>query len=153
MGEVFCGIEWAESHHDVAAVDAAGRLLFKRRVTDDVAGFTLMSQLLAEQTGGEFVPVDIAIETDRGLLVAALRAAGHRIYAVTPLSVSRYRDRYSASGAKSDPGDALVLAHLMPPPGRHTGRSRTTLRAPCCCPAGCTTGSQPCSRGPGAAWS
>jgi transposase len=113
MGEVFCGIDWAESHHDVAAVDEAGRLLFKRRVTDDMAGFTLLSQLLAEHTGGAATRVDIAIETDRGLLVAALRAAGHRVYAVNPLSVSRYRDRHSTSGAKSDPGDALVLAHLL----------------------------------------
>ncbi len=45
MGEIFCGIDWAESHHDVAVVDGAGRLLFKRRISDDMAGFTLLSQL------------------------------------------------------------------------------------------------------------
>jgi transposase len=59
------------------------------------------------------VPVDIALETDRGLLVAALRATGHRVFAINPKAVDRYRDRYGTSGAKSDPGDALVLANVL----------------------------------------
>jgi transposase len=35
------------------------------------------------------------------------------VFAVNPMSVSRYRDRHSSSGAKSDPGDAKVLADLV----------------------------------------
>ena len=41
--------------------------------------------------------VVIGIETDRGLFVAALVAAGYQVYAVNPMSTSRYRDRHSAS--------------------------------------------------------
>ena len=111
--EVFCGIDWAERHHDVAVVDLAGTLLARQRITDDLAGFTALTALLAEHAGAAFTAVDVAIETDRGLLVAALRAAGHRIYAINPKAVDRYRDRHAVSGAKSDPGDALVLAHLL----------------------------------------
>jgi len=59
------------------------------------------------------VDVVIGIETDRGLFVAALVAAGYRVFAVNPLSTSRYRDRHSTSGAKSDPGDAKVLADMV----------------------------------------
>ncbi len=55
----------------------------------------------------------IGMETDRGLLVAALVAAGYQLYAINPLAVSRYRDRHSVSGAKSDRGDAKVLADLV----------------------------------------
>ena len=55
----------------------------------------------------------MAIETSRGLLVTALRATGRTVFAINPLSVSRYRDRHSVARRKSDPGDALVLAHLM----------------------------------------
>ena len=55
----------------------------------------------------------IGIETDRGLFVAALVAAGYQVFAVNPMSASRYRDRHSASGAKSDPGDAKVLADMV----------------------------------------
>jgi len=57
--------------------------------------------------------VVIGIETDRGLFVAALVAAGYVLYAVNPMSTSRYRDRHSTSGAKSDPGDAKVLADMV----------------------------------------
>ena len=55
----------------------------------------------------------IGIETDRGLFVTALVAAGYQVYAVNPMSTSRYRDRHSTSGAKSDPGDAKVLADMV----------------------------------------
>jgi len=55
----------------------------------------------------------IGIETDRGLFVAALVAGGYLVYAVNPMSTSRYRDRHSSSGAKSDPGDAKVLADMV----------------------------------------
>jgi transposase len=114
--EIFCGIDWAESHHDVALVDETGRQLVKRRIGDDMAGFTDLVALLAERTDGnpeQIAAVDVAIETDRGLLVAALLGAGHRVYAVNPKAVDRYRDRHAVSGAKSDPGDALVLAQLL----------------------------------------
>jgi hypothetical protein len=57
--------------------------------------------------------VVIGIETDRGLWVQALSAAGYRVYAVNPLAVAHYRDRHQVSGAKSDAGDAKVLADLV----------------------------------------
>ena len=58
-------------------------------------------------------PVAAAIEIDRGLVVTALLAAGYQVYAVNPLAVSRYRDRHATSRAKSDRGDAKVLADLV----------------------------------------
>lgn len=57
--------------------------------------------------------VVIGIETDRGLFVSALVGAGYQVFAVNPMSTSRYRDRHSTSGAKSDPGDAKVLADMV----------------------------------------
>src|SRR5439155_26482891 len=57
--------------------------------------------------------VVVGIETDRGLLVGALLAAGYQVYAINPLAASRYRERHATSGAKSDPGDAKVLAELV----------------------------------------
>jgi transposase len=111
--EIFCGIDWSERHHDVAVVDQAGTLLARQRISDDIDGFTALTGLLAAHCGPAFAAVDVAIETDRGLLVAALKAAGHRVFAVNPKAVDRYRDRHAVSGAKSDPGDALVLANLL----------------------------------------
>jgi transposase len=93
-------------------VDAEGAVLAKFRIGDDVVGLGRLSRALAGLSSSP-AGVQVALETDRGLLVAALVAAGYRVFSVNPKSVDRYRDRYSVSGAKSDPGDALVLAHLL----------------------------------------
>jgi hypothetical protein len=63
--------------------------------------------------------VTVATETDRGLFVGALVAAGYRVLAVNPMSVARYRERHVTSGAKSDAGDAWVLAELARVDGHH----------------------------------
>ena len=55
----------------------------------------------------------IGIETDRGPWVAALVAAGYAVYAVNPLQAARYRERHAVSGAKSDAGDAHILADMV----------------------------------------
>ncbi|MFI0220289.1 IS110 family RNA-guided transposase [Streptomyces lydicus] len=110
---MYCGIDWAERHHDVALVDQAGTLLAKRRITDDTAGYRVLLELLAEHGDTPADPIPIAIETSHGLLVAALRTGTRRTYAVNPLSAARYRDRYGVSRKKSDPGDALVLANIL----------------------------------------
>ena len=57
--------------------------------------------------------VFVGIETDRGPWVAALRAAGYQVFVINPLSAARYRERHSTSGAKSDAGDAHVLAEIV----------------------------------------
>lgn len=109
--EVFVGHDWAEIHHDVYIEDADGNRLGRARLTDGVDGVARLHELLAD-TGTEADEVVVATETDRGLFVGAMVAAGYRVYAVNPLSVSRYRERHSTSGAKSDPGDAYVLAEI-----------------------------------------
>jgi transposase len=45
--------------------------------------------------------------------VAALIAAGYTVFAVNPLQASRYRGRHGVSGAKSDGGDAHMLADVV----------------------------------------
>ncbi|MGH8881089.1 MAG: IS110 family transposase, partial [Stackebrandtia sp.] len=57
--------------------------------------------------------VHVGIETDRGAWVAALVAAGYRVFAINPMSVARYRERHSTSGAKSDTADAHLLAEIV----------------------------------------
>ena len=57
--------------------------------------------------------VSVGIETDHGLWVTSLVAAGYRVYAINPKAVARYRDRHHVGGGKSDAGDAKVLADLV----------------------------------------
>jgi hypothetical protein len=111
MGKVFVGHDWAEAHHDVHVEDDQGHKLAAGRLpngAEGVAGFHELVAGFVDEPGD----VTIATETDRGLFVGALVAAGYRVLAVNPLSTSRYRERHATSGAKSDPGDAFVLAEL-----------------------------------------
>jgi transposase len=112
MTAVACGIDWAEGHHDVAIVGEDGQVLAAERVGDDLPGLTRVLELLAGQESPQ-EPLPVAIETARGLLVAGLRAAGRTVYAINPMAVSRYRDRYRSSRAKSDDFDAMVLANIL----------------------------------------
>ncbi len=69
-------------------------------------------ELIAEHVD-DLSEVVVGIETDRGLWVHALTSGGYQVYAINPLAVSRYRDRHNVGGAKSDAGDAKVLADLV----------------------------------------
>ena len=111
--DVFCGIDWAEDHHDIVLVDRDGQLLARRRISDDAPGLAALLGLLAGHGDSADDPVPVAIETPRGLLVACLRATGRKVYPVNPKATARYRDRHSVAGRKSDHGDAVVLANVL----------------------------------------
>ena len=111
---LFVGDDWAEDHHDVEIQDETGRRLTKARLPEGISGITRFHGLL-----GRFLPEDgdpagvkIGIETDRGPWVAALVASGYQVYAINPLQSARARQGHDVSGAKSDAGDAHVLADL-----------------------------------------
>ena len=109
---IFVGVDWAEAHHDICVLDVEGQVLGKRRITEGVSGLAELHSLVADHAD-EPDEVIVGIETDRGLLVSALIAAGFQVYAINPMAASRYRDRHHVSGAKSDPGDAKMLADLV----------------------------------------
>jgi transposase len=96
-----CGIDWSERHHDVAIVDADALVVARARVSNDASGFGQLIQLLAAHASDP-TAIEIAIETDKGLLIAALRAAGFAVFAINPRAVARYRERYGQAGGKSD---------------------------------------------------
>jgi transposase len=111
--DVFCGIDWAEDHHDIALASRDGQMLARLRISDDAAGLAALLELLAQHGDSPEDPIPVAIETPRGLLVACLRATGRQVYPVNPMAVARYRDRHSVAGRKSDHGDAVVLANVL----------------------------------------
>jgi transposase len=119
---LFVGDDWAEDHHDIEVQDADGRRLARARLPEGITGLTRLHELIAEhlteddvdpETGFVAQAVVVGIETDRGTWVAALAAAGYRVFAINPMSVARYRERHGTSGAKSDRGDAHVLAEIV----------------------------------------
>src|SRR6201997_1392862 len=112
---LFVGDDWAEDHHDVELMDAAGRVLAKRRLPEGVAGMARLHEMIGQQLGeaDQDAEVAIGIETDRGPWVLALVAAGYTVFGVNPLQASRYRERHAVSGAKSDGADAHMLADMV----------------------------------------
>ena len=118
---MFIGDDWAEDHHDVEIVGEDGRRLAVRRLPEGPGGIAELHALVAGASPDwdELDPavgaprVKVGIETDRGPWVAALVVAGYEVVAINPMSASRYRDRHSTSGAKSDAGDAHVLAEIV----------------------------------------
>jgi transposase len=108
----FLGIDWGEQHHELCLLDRDGRVLVAGRIADGLAGAGELHALVAAHAQDP-AQVVVGIETDRGLLVGTLMAAGYQVYAVNPQVVSHYRNRHGSSRAKSDRGDAKVLADLV----------------------------------------
>ena len=106
------GNDWAEGHHDVYLLDEEGARLGFSRLPEGLAGVARLHEMVAKHAS-DAAEVVVGIETDRGLWVGALVGAGYQVYAINPMAVSRYRDRHRQGGAKSDRGDAKVLADLV----------------------------------------
>ena len=112
---LFVGDDWSEEHHDVEIQDEAGRKLAARRLPEGAAGIARLHELIAAHLGADGDPgqVVVAIETDRGLWVQALAAAGYQVFGLNPKQVARFKERYNLSGAKSDAADAHALADMV----------------------------------------
>jgi transposase len=119
---LFVGDDWAEDHHDIEIVNDQGRRLAKRRLPEGLEGISRLQALVAAAMPAQWGQLDpleaagrvkIGIETERGPWVAALVAAGYEVFAINPMSSARYHERHSTSGAKSDAGDAHVLAEIV----------------------------------------
>ncbi len=120
---LYVGDDWAEDHHDVEVMDDHGRCLARARLDEGVAGMARLHALIGQFVAAEEVvdgpgglgepTVLVGIEHERGPWVQALIAAGYQVYPVNPLQAARYRQRFGVSGAKSDRGDAHVLADMV----------------------------------------
>jgi len=104
----YTGIDWANAHHDALALDEQGRRVGSLRVDHTAKGLAALNAFL-EQIIGSLPKEEMAciIETTHGLLIAYLLEQGWPVYPVNPRTVDRRR---AASGAKTDPIDAYLLA-------------------------------------------
>jgi transposase len=104
----YAGIEWADTHHDVLVIDEKGRQVGLQRIDHTPQGMSKLNTFWEQIMGSESKEqMACIIETTHGLLIASLLEAGWPVYPVNPRTVDRRR---SASGAKTDPIDAYLLA-------------------------------------------
>jgi transposase len=106
------GLDWAESHHDLVVLAETGEQLAELRVGDTLAGVEQIHAVVAPHIAA---PSEVVVGTEsvHGLVVQALVAAGYTVYEINPKASSRYRDRHHLSGAKSDRGDAKMVADVV----------------------------------------
>lgn len=110
---VFTGIDWATEMHQVCVVDGAGRVIEERRVEHSATGLADLVCRLGRLAGGRLEQVAVAIEVPRGAVVETLLERGAAVFAINPKQLDRFRDRFSAAGAKDDSRDAYVLADSL----------------------------------------
>ena len=103
----YAGVDWASEKHDVLVAGAAGERLLSATFAHDEQGLRSLCRALVR------LEVElVAIERPDGLLVERLLDAGLRILPLHPNQVAATRDRFRASGGKSDRFDAFVLCEL-----------------------------------------
>ena len=108
----FVGIDWADKQHEVRMFVVETGQEETLKLKQEAESLTDWVQGLRERFGGRRVA--IAVEQRRGALVYSLMTYEFLIlYPVNPATLSRYREAFNLSGAKSDPGDAELLTDLV----------------------------------------
>lgn len=118
------GIDWGSAQHHVAVMDATGTVCGTRIVAHAAPDVADALTWLRRLTAAAAEDIAIAIETPRGVLVDSLIEHGFAVFAINPKQVDRFRDRFTAGGAKDDPRDARVLADALRTDGRAFRRIR-----------------------------
>jgi transposase len=107
----FTGIDWATETHAVCVTDAGGKITAEFTIEHSADGIALLVRRLARY--GEAGVLPVAIERPNGRLVDLLLEAGHPVVPVSPNAIKAWRDGEVLSGAKSDTGDAAVIAEYL----------------------------------------
>jgi transposase len=138
MEERFVGVDWASERHAVCVIDGRGEVRERFSVPHTRLGLAELTSRLGRHVE-EPAELTVAIERPDGPVVDALAMAGFAVAIVPPHVVKAARPRFSAARAKSDPGDARLLADLartdggrfrrLRPTDAATGRLRRLVRA------------------------
>ena len=108
----YVGIDWAAETHAVCVLDATGRIRAQFTIGHTAAGFADLLRRLA-RLAGDPAEVAVGIERPDGRLVDVLLEAGYPVVPVSPNAIKTWRDGEVLSGAKSDAGDAAVIAEYL----------------------------------------
>ena len=105
------GLDWAHEDHAVCVIDEQAQVQLRCTVVHSASGLAGLIQQLRCFTTPADLP--IAVERPSGLLIDTLVEAGFPVVPIHPNALKASRPRYSAAQAKSDPGDAFILADLL----------------------------------------
>jgi transposase len=109
--QFFAGLDWAAEVHAVCVMDHAGKILDRFTIAHTADGIAMLIRRLGKLA--EPGDVQVGIERPNGRLVDLLLQAGHPVVPVSPNAIKAWRDGEVLSGAKSDAGDAAVIAEYL----------------------------------------
>lgn len=111
--EWFLGIDWGSEAHELCLLDAQGGIRGTRTVAHTALAVHDAVEWVREQTGTAPAAIAVGLETPRGVLVDTMIEVGFSVFAVNPKQLDRFRDRFTAAGAKDDQRDAHVVADAL----------------------------------------
>lgn len=111
--EWLLGIDWGSAAHELCLLDAQGQIRGTRTVAHTAGAVHEAMQWVCEQTGARPAAIAVGIETPRGVLVDTFIEPGFVVFALNPKQLDRFRDRFTAAGAKDDARDAHVVADAL----------------------------------------
>jgi transposase len=134
--QFFVGLDWAAETHAVCVINTEGQPLAQFVVEHSAGGIRRLIERL--DRFGDPLDIQVGIERPDGRLVDLLLEAGHPVVPVSPNAIKTWREGEVLSGAKSDTGDALVIAeylrlrahrlHVVPGYSAETKALRTVVR-------------------------
>ncbi len=107
------GVDWGTRRHHVCLMDHRGKVLKEQAFEHGGGGLAAMSDWLLDRDERPADRVQVAIEVPHGPVVETLMESGFRVHSINPMQLDRFRDRFSASGAKDDRRDAKALASAL----------------------------------------
>ena len=106
----YLGIDWATDKHDFCVIDAHGTVCGLREVAHTAPAMHAALQWVRDTTGIAASAMAVGVETRHGVLIDTLLEQGFRVFALNPKQLDRFRDRFTAAGAKDDARDAQAVA-------------------------------------------
>ena len=108
------GVDWGSRTHHVCLMDRDGKVRGERAFPHSGKGLAAMAEwFLGCSRAASAEQIGVAIEVPHGPVVESLLERGFAVYAINPKQLDRFRDRFSAAGAKDDRRDARALASAL----------------------------------------
>ena len=107
------GVDWGSRKHHVCLMDHRGKVVNERAFDHGGSGLAAMNDWLLDRARRPAHRIRVAIEVPHGPVVETLMESGFPVHSINPMQLDRFRDRFSAAGAKDDRRDAKALASAL----------------------------------------
>ena len=106
------GIDWADKKHDICETSTTSKNYLYSVISSSPKSIHAWAMELKKRYPDK--PIAVACELKKGPLIFALMQYEHiTLFPINPSTVAKYRNAFSHSGAKDDPGDARIQTEIL----------------------------------------